>query len=113
MNNYILFDKILKCSTVDDTSRYALIFKKWKRKFKFNNTYQIYLQEKNKFKSKEEAKEHVKLLLEKEEVKRKKLSELGIKYDFPGYVRIFLNKIFKQIFYLTNLILIYFIECYY
>jgi nucleolar protein 15 len=94
MNNYILFDKILKCSTVDDTSRYALIFKKWKRKFKFNNTYQNYLQEKNKFKTKEEAKEHVKLLLEKEEVKRKKLSELGIKYDFPGFVRIFFKKIY-------------------
>ena len=31
-------------------------------------------------------KEYVKLLLSKEEEKRKKFEEIGIKYDFPGYV---------------------------
>ncbi len=89
MNNYILFDKVLKCSVVDDTSRYNLIFKRWKRNFKYNDKYKTYLKEKNKIKSKEEVREHVKQLLEKEEIKRKKLSELGIKYDFPGFVKIY------------------------
>ena len=32
-------------------------------------------------------KELVKLLLEKEEQKRKKLNEMGIKYEYPGYVK--------------------------
>jgi nucleolar protein 15 len=91
MNNYILFEKVLKCSVVDEASRYNLIFKKWKRKFKFNNKYQTYLKEKNKVKSKEEMKELVKLLLEKEEQKRKKLNEMGIKYEYPGYVNYFFN----------------------
>lgn len=86
MNNYILFEKILKCSVVEETSRYNTIFKNCKRKFKFNNKYQTYLKEKNKFKSKEEMIELVKLLLEKEEQKRTKFKEMGIKYDYPGYV---------------------------
>lgn len=98
MNNYILFDKVLKCSLVEDTSKHNLLFKKWKKKFKFSDKYQKYVQEKNKVyfinkfqpKSKEELKERVKLLLEKEELKRKKLEEMGIKYDFPGFVYILL-----------------------
>ena len=86
MNNYILFDKVLKCHIVEDTAKHNLIFKRWKRKFKFHNKYQNYVQEKNKFKSKEEMKEQVKIMLEREEAKRKKLSELGITYEFPGFV---------------------------
>jgi nucleolar protein 15 len=102
MNNYILFDKVLKCSVVEDASKHNLIFKKWKRKFKYHDKYQNYLVEKNKFKSKEEVKEHVKLLLEKEEHKRKKLSDQGIKYDFPGFV-IFENLLIFILFLKKNL----------
>jgi nucleolar protein 15 len=90
MNNYILFDKILKCSVVEDTSKYALLFKKWKKKFVFADKYKKYLLEKNKPKSKEEMKEYVTSLLKKEEEKRKKLEEMGIAYDFPGFVN-FIN----------------------
>ncbi len=91
MNNYILFDKVLKCHIVEDTSKHNLIFKRWKRKFKFHNKYQNYVQEKNKFKSKEEMREQVKIMLEREEARRKKLSELGINYEFPGFVNIYFN----------------------
>jgi hypothetical protein len=48
MNNYLLFDRILKCSVVEDTSKYNLIFKRWKRKFVFNDKYKKYLLHKNK-----------------------------------------------------------------
>jgi hypothetical protein len=34
----------------------------------------------------EENKEYVTLLLNKEEEKRKKLKDIGVKYDFPGFV---------------------------
>lgn len=91
MNNYVLFDKILKCSVIDDTSRYGLIFKKWKRKFNFTNKYQNFLSERNRSKTSEEVKEKVKLLLEKEEQKRKKLEELGIQFNFPGFVKYLIN----------------------
>ena len=73
---------------VEEASKHNLIFKNWKRKFKYNNKYQSYLVEKNKIKSKEELKESIKLLLEKEEQKRKKMAEMGIKYDYPGYVKL-------------------------
>jgi nucleolar protein 15 len=86
MNNYILFDKILKCSLVEDTSKYDLIFKRWKRKFKFFDKYQNYVQEKNKIKPKEEIKQNIQMMLEKEELKRKKLADLGLDYEFPGFV---------------------------
>ncbi len=86
MNNYILFDKLLKCSVVDDTSRYNLIFKKWKRRYKFSDKYEKFVKQRNKDKSGDEVREKMKLMLEKEEKKREKLAELGIKYDFPGFV---------------------------
>jgi nucleolar protein 15 len=86
MNNYILFDKILKCSLVEDTNKYDLIFKSWKRKFKFFDKYQNFVQEKNKVKPKEEIKQNIQMMLDKEEQKRKKLAELGIDYEFPGFV---------------------------
>jgi len=90
MNNYILFDKILKCSVVEDRSKYNLIFKKWKKKFTYSDKYKNYLVEKNKDKSTNELKTYVTMLLEKEEAKRQKLKELGITYDYPGFVIIVL-----------------------
>lgn len=86
MHNYILFDKVLQCHLVEDTSKYNLIFKRWKRKFKFNDKYQNYVEEKNKSKDSEQLSSYVQLLLDKEEAKKSKLKEMGIKYEFPGYV---------------------------
>jgi len=88
MNNYILFDRVLKCAVVEDTSKYNVIFMKCKRKFKFFDKYQNYVQQKNKLKTHDETKKHITQLLEKEEVKRKKLAEMGIKFDFPGFADI-------------------------
>jgi nucleolar protein 15 len=91
MNNYILFDKILKCSLVEESHKHDLIFKRWKRKFKFFDKYQNYVQEKNKVKPKEEIKVNIQMMLDKEEQKRKKLAELGIDYNFPGFVKLFFH----------------------
>lgn len=85
MNNYILFDKILKCSVITDRSRYNSIFKRWKRQFKFFNKYKAFVEKRNKVKTPEEIKERMRDYLEKEEGKRMKLKELGINYDFPGF----------------------------
>lgn len=46
-------------------------------------------------KSKEEIKQYVQLLLDKEEKKRQKLKEMGIEYNFPGYVNM-LSLIFVE-----------------
>lgn len=85
MNNYILFDKILKCSVITDRSRYNTIFKRWKRQFKFFNKYKAFVEKRNKIKTPEEIKERMRDYLEKEEGKRLKLKELGLNYEFPGF----------------------------
>jgi len=96
MNNFILFDRILKCSIVEDTKKYRLLFLKSKRKFKFCNKYKNFVEKRNKEKSPEETKGYVQFLLEKEEERRKKLKAKNIKYDFPGYKQV-INKYVKKL----------------
>jgi hypothetical protein len=73
MNNFILFDRILKCSVVEDTNKYSLL--------------KIFVENRNKKKAPEETKSYIEFLLNKEEEKRKKMKAKKIKYEFPGYVR--------------------------
>lgn len=85
MNNFILFNKIIKCETVNDRSRYNSIFKRWKKQFKYFNRYKAFVVKRNKKKSYSEIKDQVKLMLEKENKKRQKLKDMNINYDFPGF----------------------------
>jgi len=96
MNNFILFDRILKCSIVEDTKKYRLLFLKSKRKFKFCNKYKNFVEKRNKEKSPEETKSYIQFLLEKEEERRKKLKAKNINYDFPGYKQV-INKYVKKL----------------
>lgn len=88
MNNFILFDRIIKCDVISDKSRYNKIFRRWKRQYKFFNKYNRFVTERNKKKSAKELKENVERYIEKENKKREKLQELGINYDFPGFRKI-------------------------
>ena len=87
MNNYILFEKILKCSFVEDKKKYDRIFLKWKKKFEFKERYKIQC-EKMKKKNKEEIKTMIQGLLDREEQRREKMKELGIKYEYKGFKEI-------------------------
>ena len=88
MNNYILFEKILKCSFVEDKRKYDRIFLKWKKKFEFKERYRIHCEKLAKKKSKEEIKEMIQGLLDREEKRREKMKELGIKYEYKGFKEI-------------------------
>ena len=88
MNNYILFEKILKCSFVEDKSKYDRIFLKWKKKFEFKQKYKEHCEKMNKKKSNEEIKMLVQGLLDREEKRREKLEEMGIKYEYKGFKEI-------------------------
>lgn len=88
MNNYLLFDRILKCNVIEEKSKYDRIFRKWKKKFEFENKYKKYIENQNKKKSNEEIKNQIQLLLEREENKREKLKDLKINYNFDGYKKI-------------------------
>ena len=88
MNNYILFEKILKCSFVEDKKKYDRIFLKWKKKFEFKERYKIHCEKLAKKKSKEEIKTFIQGLLDREEKRREKMKELGIKYEYKGFKEI-------------------------
>jgi RNA recognition motif-containing protein len=88
MNNYILFEKILKCSFVEDKKKYDRILLKWKKKFEFKERYRIHCEKLAKKKSKEEIKEMIQGLLDREEKRREKMKELGIKYEYKGFKEI-------------------------
>ena len=88
MNNYILFEKILKCSFVEDKKKYDRIFLKWKKKFEFKERYKIHCENLSKKKSNEQIKEIVQGLLDREEQRREKMKELGIKYEYKGFKEI-------------------------
>ena len=85
MNNYIIFEKILKCSFVEDKAKYDRIFLKWKKKFEFKEKYKAHCEKLEKKKSKDEIKLMIQGLLDSEERRREKMKELGIKYEYKGF----------------------------
>ena len=88
MNNYILFEKILKCNFVEDKSKYDRIFLKWKKKYEFKERYKAHCEKISKPKSKGEIKNMIQGLLDREEQRREKMKELGIKYEYKGFKEI-------------------------
>ena len=86
MNGYILFGKQLECHLMDKPHRD--IFKNGNRKWTFVPTQVKFRNEKNRERTEEEKALRVKGLLEKEREKRIRLKELGIDYEFSGYVRL-------------------------
>lgn len=86
MNGYLMFGKQLDCHMVENAHRE--IFKNGNREWTFVPHQLKFTNEKNKPKSEEELALRVKGLLEKEKERRTRLKELGISYDFPGFVRL-------------------------
>ena len=88
MNNYILFEKILKCNFVEDKTKYDRIFLKWKKKFEFKEKYKAHCEKISKKKTNEEIKSMIQGLLDREEQRREKMKEFGIKYEYKGFKEI-------------------------
>jgi nucleolar protein 15 len=84
MNGYIMFGKQLDCHVMDKTHKD--VFKNGNRKWKYVPTQVKFRNEKNRERTDVEKAARVKGLLEKEKEKRTRLKELGIDYDFAGYV---------------------------
>lgn len=86
MNGYIMFGRQLECHVVDEPHRDT--FKNGNREWKFVPTQLQFRKEKNRPRDDTEKAAKVNGLLEKETDKRRRLKELGIEYDFPGYAAI-------------------------
>lgn len=79
-----MFGKQLDCHVMDKAHKD--VFKNGNRKWKFVPTQVKFRNEKNRERTEEEKAARVKGLLEKEKEKRTRLKELGIDYEFAGYV---------------------------
>ncbi|KAJ1920387.1 hypothetical protein H4219_001363 [Mycoemilia scoparia] len=87
MNNYLLFDHLLQCRVVPEDKVHPALFNGANTKFKVVPWNKIQRLRHNKKRTPEEHKKAVGKLLAKEKRKRDKLKELGIDYEFPGYLR--------------------------
>uniref|UniRef100_UPI00148EF68F hypothetical protein n=1 Tax=Acinetobacter baumannii TaxID=470 RepID=UPI00148EF68F len=82
----------LKCEFVPEEKLHPAVWKGANRKFVWRNPALKAKAKHNKIRTKEELSKSAKRLVQKERAKRKKLLELGIKYDFPGYEGAMLKK---------------------
>ena len=89
MNGYMMFGKQLDAHLVENAHKET--FKHGNREWKYIPTKLKFRNEKNRERTNEEKAAKVKGLLQKEKEKRDRLKELGIAYDFSGYVSIKCN----------------------
>lgn len=85
MNNYLLFESVLKVRLMTEEECHPEIWKGANRKFK-----QVPWQKKaadvhDRERTAEEQKKRTTALKSKERQRRKKIAASGIEYDFPGY----------------------------
>jgi len=80
IHGYMMYGKELICKMVEGdgikVSSKKFRFIPWRRKF---------IQDKNKEKTEPETKKEVKHLIKKEQLRKEKFAQLGIKYDYPGF----------------------------
>ncbi|KAF9585259.1 MKI67 FHA domain-interacting nucleolar phosphoprotein [Lunasporangiospora selenospora] len=85
MNNYLLFGHLLKCKVLQPEQVHPTLFLGANRKFNVIPFLKIEKERHNAEKSPKQLKSLKRKLLQRESVKRTKLADLGIDYDFPGY----------------------------
>ncbi|KNC97019.1 hypothetical protein, variant [Spizellomyces punctatus DAOM BR117] len=85
MDNYLLFNHLLRCKFVPEDGVHPETWKGADKKFKVIPRAKLQREKHNKSPSKKTHDRQVKSLLEKESNKRARLQALGIDYDFPGY----------------------------
>ena len=85
MNGYFLLEKRLVCHVLPQDKVYDLMFKRPKKIMSKKDMVDKARTEVNRRKTPEVMKSITAKLVQREEAKRKKLADLGIDYDFPGY----------------------------
>lgn len=85
MHNYMMFGKLLKCKVIPNDKVHPRLWKGSDRKFRHIPRRKIEIKRQNKEKTDKEYEKQVSNILKKEQKKRKKMKDLGIDYEFPGY----------------------------
>jgi len=91
MDGYIMFQRSLKCQVIPPEKVHPKMFNGANKIYYPNRTINAHRIAHNAPKNQKDVEKNIKNLLKKEEKKRKKLQELGINYDFPGYKSIVLQ----------------------
>lgn len=85
MNNYLMFDKLLKCVMLPEDKVHPSLFAiKKKAKYVRDKNLQEHKLVHDRQRTQEEVQTQVDRMVEKENKKRAKMADLGIDYDFPG-----------------------------
>jgi len=85
MHGYLLFGRVLVCKHVPLEKCHPRLWVGCNTKMKVVPTRRIERRRHNKPKKRQQYEGNVQRLLSAEKAKRKKLAELGIDYEFPGY----------------------------
>lgn len=85
MNNYLMFDKLLKCQYIPEEKLHPDIWRNHNKKFVWVNRKIRHKKAHNKIRTDDELKKCADRLIKKDEKKRKQILALGISYEFPGY----------------------------
>merc|ERR1712142_765088 len=85
MNNYMMFDKLLKCQFVLQEKVHPALWKGANKKFVWLNSRAVQRNKHNVLRGKDKLKVSAVRLLKKERKRRARLLQCGIAYDFPGY----------------------------
>jgi len=89
MNNYIMFGRTLKCSVLPPDRVHPNMFKNtWKRPRNPQHFVKLNQERYNAKRTPEQQEKRMQSLVNNENKKRKRLDELGINYDFPGYQKV-------------------------
>lgn len=84
MHGFLLFGKQLVCRYLDEVFKFTM----FPNKRHVESKYSLFKEKYNQEQSTEATKDRVFRLLDKENKLREKISQSGIVYDFPGYVRL-------------------------
>lgn len=87
LDNYLLCGKLLDCKLVDKSQIHPKFWIGAGKKFRKDWRLRLRRQERNQIKSPAQQTVISDRLIAREKRKRKRLAELGIDYDFPGYVK--------------------------
>lgn len=85
MNDYLMYGRRMKCQFIPNDQLHPMTFRGANKVLIPPRTKNRHRAIHNKIKSAEQYQKAIDRLLEKEELKRKKLEEKGIDYEFPGF----------------------------
>ncbi|KAJ1859665.1 nucleolar protein [Coemansia sp. RSA 1722] len=85
MNNYLLFDRLLKCVVIPEDKVHPALFKPKVVQIRRDTKLKAQIAKHNKVRTPKQQNAHANKLIENENKLRRKLADAGIEYDFPGF----------------------------